>query len=218
MNGRIVATATAVRYEMDLAWIGMVLTHPEARRQGHARRAMEAALGWLDGLGVKASRLDATDMGQPLYEDLGYKVECEVGRWKGESAGNLKEDEKGAPNLALDRQATGTDRGKLLEALAQEGCIRGLGGYAMYRPGRLANYLGPCVAESPEEAQWLLERAAGAVQGPLFWDLPADNQAAVRIARSMGFAPVRLLKRMARGPAPLEQRRLIYALSGFETG
>ena len=63
-----------------------------------------------------------------------------------------------------------------------------------------------------------LEEVCGAVQGPLFWDLPADNQAAVRIARSMGFAPVRLLKRMARGPAPLEQRRLIYALSGFETG
>jgi RimJ/RimL family protein N-acetyltransferase len=52
----------------------------------------------------------------------------------------------------------------------------------------------------------------------VYWDLLPGNTAAVNLAESYGFSPVRHLKRMARGQAPPEQRSLIYALSGFETG
>lgn len=218
-EGRIVATATAVCYGQDLAWIGMVLTHPEARRKGHARRVMEAALGWLDGRGVKASRLDATDMGLPLYEALGYKVECEVERWAGAGSAGEPVESTGNPNLLLDQQANGTDRGRVLEALAQAGvCLRGLGGYAMQREGRLARYIGPCIAESREEAAYLIERVVRSAAGRVFWDILPVNEAALELARRLGFEPVRRLKRMARGEAPPEKRSLIYALSGFETG
>jgi GNAT superfamily N-acetyltransferase len=217
-GGRLAATATAVCHGTELAWIGMVLTHPEARRQGHARRAMEAALEWLDGLGVKGSRLDATDMGQPLYEQLGYRVECEVQRWKGEGRGGKAEGEQGVPNLLLDREATGTDRSKVLESLAGSGCVRALAGFIMHRPGRVAHYLGPCLAESEEEAVWLVEQAVNGIEGPVYWDLPVENESAARLAGRFGFSPVRRLQRMARGQAPPEKRQLIYALSGFETG
>ena len=36
-DGRIVATTTLVSYEKRLAWIGMVLTHPDYKRRGFAR-------------------------------------------------------------------------------------------------------------------------------------------------------------------------------------
>src|SRR5271163_3494270 len=42
--GRIVATATLLPYGTHLAWIGMVLTRPEYRRQGLARWLMEDAI------------------------------------------------------------------------------------------------------------------------------------------------------------------------------
>lgn len=218
VDGRIVATATAVCYEKALAWIGMVLTHPDARRKGHARRAMEAALEWLDGTGVAASRLDATDMGRPLYEALGYRVECEVQRWRGENQEEALPGKWGPVNPDLDREATGTDRSRVLRALGGEGWVGQDGGFVMHRPGRLARYLGPCLARSAEEARGLMRRAVRAVKGPMFWDLPESNAAAVGLAREFGFSPVRQLKRMARGDAPEERLELIYGLSGFETG
>jgi len=216
-QGRIVATATAVCYRKDLAWIGMVLTHPEARRKGYARQAMEAALSWLDSIGVAASRLDATDMGLPLYEALGYRIECDVERWRGEGSGSSGLPQ-GEPDFSLDRRATGTDRTHILAALAKTGCFRAPLGYVMLRPGRVATYLGPCLAETPEDAAPLIERALAAASGPVYWDLLPDNTTAVSLAQKLGFSPVRHLKRMARGQAPPEQRSLVYALSGFETG
>jgi hypothetical protein len=96
--------------------------------------------------------------------------------------------------------------------------MRGLGGYVMERAGRVARYVGPCVAESAQEAAYLMERMIGRRAGRVYWDLPRENGAAVELARRLGFEPVRRLKRMARGEAPREKRSLIYALSGFETG
>ncbi|NWF82787.1 MAG: GNAT family N-acetyltransferase [Bryobacteraceae bacterium] len=217
-DGRIVATATAVCYGSSLAWVGMVLTHPESRRKGHARRVMEAALSWLDDRGVKASRLDATDMGLPLYEQLGYVVECGAERWRAELPASQPAAPTGEPDYALDLRATGTDRSRLLAALAPEGCFGSARGYVMRRPGRLARYIGPCIAEDPAEAASLLCLALAGDAGHVFWDLLPGNEPAAALAKSLGFAPVRHLKRMVRGQAPPEQHNLIYALSGFETG
>jgi RimJ/RimL family protein N-acetyltransferase len=216
-DNRIVATATAVCHGRDLAWIGMVLTHPESRRKGYARLVMEAALSWLDSTGVAASRLDATDMGQPLYEALGYRVECDVERWRGEGRGTSPLPQQ-QPDFDLDRTATGTDRTPMLQALAPIGCLRVANGYVMLRPGRVAAYLGPCLAESPEAAELLIQRALAAASGPVYWDVLPGNTASASLAQRFGFSPFRHLKRMVRGQAPPEQRSLIYALSGFETG
>src|ERR1041385_3750322 len=38
VEGNLVASTTAVCYQRDLAWIGMVLTHPEYRGRGFAGR------------------------------------------------------------------------------------------------------------------------------------------------------------------------------------
>lgn len=217
-DGRIAATATAVRYGSEMAWIGMVLTHPESRRQGHARRVMQAALSWLDACGVKASRLDATEMGLPLYEQLGYVVECAVERWRAELPASPPASPSGQPSLALDLRATGTDRSAILAALAPEGCFSSPHGYVMRRPGRLARYIGPCIAEDPVQAASLVRLALAGPPGPVFWDLLPGNASAAALASKLGFAPVRRLFRMVRGQAPAEVHRLIYALSGFETG
>ena len=44
MEGVLAATTTLVCYERRLAWLGMVLTHPDYRRRGLARRLVEHAL------------------------------------------------------------------------------------------------------------------------------------------------------------------------------
>lgn len=51
-----------------------VVTTPEYRRRGLARRVTQAALQWLEEQGIQRVALHATEMGQPLYESLGFEV------------------------------------------------------------------------------------------------------------------------------------------------
>lgn len=53
-------------------YIMNVVTHPAYRRRGLARRLMQVALAWLDERGIRRAELHATDMGRPLYEELGF--------------------------------------------------------------------------------------------------------------------------------------------------
>jgi ribosomal protein S18 acetylase RimI-like enzyme len=57
MTGYILSVATDERY----------------RRQGHARAAVTATLGWLRDCGVPRVDLHASDDGESLYRDLGFQ-------------------------------------------------------------------------------------------------------------------------------------------------
>ncbi|MBI4891175.1 MAG: GNAT family N-acetyltransferase [Acidobacteria bacterium] len=201
-DGRIVTSATAFTYGRELGWIGMVLTLPDYRGRGFARQMMEATLAYCDGRGVQCVKLDATDLGRPVYEKFGFIEEYVVERWKGTLP--VAEKRHFTRDWALDRIAFGTDRRALLE---RTGFSRG---------GRLASYVGPVVCRTAEEAreQILYSGAAGTV----FWDLPLVNEHAVELARELGFAPVRRLWRMRRGAPIAEKPEFVFALAGFEYG
>lgn len=227
-DGTLAATTTAVCYGRDLAWIGMVLTAPEFRGRGFARRLMCHALDYLAARGVEWIKLDATDMGKPLYCSLGFEDECVVERWGREPAPC---DGPELPPLeeipaALDREAFGADRLALLRLLAPMGSARGPeGGYAMCRPGTKAAYFGPCVSRSAEEARtllrWFLSRHAGQM---VYWDLLDCNPEAMELAREFGFRPLRRLWRQAvrrpqaKTPTLPRNDRLVFAIGGFECG
>src|ERR1700722_19494284 len=82
LEGALVATTTTIRYGTDLAWIGMVLTHPEYRGRGFARALMQQVLEHLSD--VETIKLDATEMGAPLYRQYGFVGECAIERWRGQ--------------------------------------------------------------------------------------------------------------------------------------
>jgi GNAT superfamily N-acetyltransferase len=223
--GELVATATAYCYGEELAWIGMVLTAVEYRRRGFGRRLMEESLAFTRRRGVRWIKLDSTDMGKPLYSDLGFQDEYAVERWKraAGSASAATADPFALPAL-VDREAFGADRSRLLETLAPiESASVGDAGYAMGRPGSRATYFGPCVARDPVIAgrllRWFLWRHQNE---DIFWDLIPDNPAAVALAREWGFLPARRLTRMRmpgrRATTFHERPGLIYALAGFEYG
>ncbi|MGE5645295.1 MAG: GNAT family N-acetyltransferase [Acidobacteriota bacterium] len=227
-EGTLAACTTAVRYGKELAWIGMVLTLPEFRGRGLARRLVEHALEYCRAGGVRWTKLDATDMGAPLYRKLGFEPECAIERWlrpAGPAPAPARAVKSGAPDLALDCRAFGADRSALLSALAAEGGVSVAGGgYAMGRAGSKARYFGPCVSPSPEAVRELLAAFLAAHPGePVFWDLLPENEAAAALATEFGFAPVRKLLRMSRredaGAAPVAaDNSLVYAAAGFEFG
>lgn len=55
-----------IGYIMDISVV------PSQRRQGIARRLMKTAIDWLAEQGIHYITLHTTEMGQPLYEELGF--------------------------------------------------------------------------------------------------------------------------------------------------
>src|SRR5580700_4974672 len=67
-NGVPAGTATTTVYGSDLAWIGMVLVHPEYRRRGIGRGLLLKCIEHLQARRVRCIKLDATPQGRPVYE------------------------------------------------------------------------------------------------------------------------------------------------------
>jgi GNAT superfamily N-acetyltransferase len=222
-EGRMAATTVVTCYGQELAWLGMVLTHPDYRRRGFARRLLEHALEYTDSRHIGSVKLDATDQGQSLYESLGFRAEQEVQRWSGLGHDPARIDAAGTCGLSAigvaDRKAFGADRSRLLEALAgRKPPVVLRQNYLFWRPGVRAAYIGPCVTDSAESARTLIAQCAGGDEARWFWDLLPANEQAAELAVHFGFRVERRLIRMARGAELRGNDATIYAIAGFEFG
>ncbi|BDC51262.1 acetyltransferase [Bryobacterales bacterium F-183] len=220
LDGQIVASASAMIYgNRDLAWIGMVLTLPAYRGRGLASTLVQAALDHCSD--VYCVKLDATDLGAPVYRKYGFEDECVVERWSRQPSSTSCSTELtdgGEPILDLDRAAFGADRTALLASFPNI-CSTG-DGFAMHRPGRQSAQFGPCVSETEESARLLAGWAtARNSSNPLIWDLFESHPKARQLAHELRFTPARRLLRMSLGGKNVaEDPSLIYALTGFEWG
>jgi hypothetical protein len=92
-------------------------------------------------------------------------------------------------------------------------------GYVLARSGRVAGYLGPCVANTPETAGTLIHKMIEAApDASFYWDLLPSNSQALAVAGSTGFTAQRHLLRMRRGVKIAAHDQLTYAIAGFELG
>ena len=226
-DGRAVGSATVVAFGRELAWIGMVLVLPDYRRRGIARALMERCVAWARERGIACLKLDATDMGRPLYAALGFEDEQPIERWGVQACSVAAPEAPALPSVepiaAPDRAAFGADRRRMLEILLErfpEHALGGEGGYAMGRPGWNAYFVGPAVAPDEETARRLLGALLARRHGePVFWDILPRHKAAAQLARSFGFQPLRKLIRMALPLTPEKGRpENVWATAGFEYG
>jgi GNAT superfamily N-acetyltransferase len=218
-DGEAVATTTLICYGERLAWLGMVLTHPSYRRRGFAHRLVESALRLAEAKKIKSLKLDATDQGLPLYENLGFRTEQPIERWCGHGRFADSAVPTGMPDSELDKKAFGADRAQLLEKLAAN--TRPFivnDGFAMARAGARASYVGPCVAGSSESAQLLIASCLSTTDGDWYWDLLPSNSRAVQLAENFDFTISRRLVRMVKGQDVRGNESMIYAAGGFELG
>jgi GNAT superfamily N-acetyltransferase len=231
-EGTVVGTTTALRHGTDLSWIGMVLVLPAFRRKGIARGLVQHAMTWLRDRGHCVTGLDATEMGRPLYEQLGFRDEDLIERWErapvqtAANAGPCASTQLHDSLLALDRMACGYDRSALIHDLASDAsveCVQRASGFAFGRPGSTAWHMGPCVAGLDSDAESLLVDLLAPHAGErVFWDLVPSSSPARRLARRLEFRPARRLTRMLRNEGGSEIRpsrpAQIYATAGFEFG
>ncbi len=80
-ESQLIGTVTNTRYGPNLAWIGMMLVHPDCRRRGLATELITLSLRYLRDKGTECIKLDATPAGQKVYEKLGFEVEWPFHRW-----------------------------------------------------------------------------------------------------------------------------------------
>jgi len=214
VDGRLVGTVTTTVYESALAWIGMMIVHPDARRQGVGAALMTRALDHLDAAGVSCVKLDATPAGLPLYRRLGFEEEVLFERWMGiatpaRSASPARAERSAlGPVLPIDLASFGADRSRLLGMLEAEASavhvVResepGVEGYALARAGRIATYLGPIVSTRREIAARLFDALLSHFSGQ---QVCIDVNSACLLAPARlveaGLAPARPLMRMRRG-------------------
>lgn len=218
----------------SVAWIAMVLVDPDFRGRGIGKALMIHALEFLDIQAVPSIRLDATALGKPLYEKLGFVVEYGLARFEGipQEAPQpaRKVDTAGREDwplvFRLDQEITGADRSKFLSRLFSEqqeaiGVVRSaesLVGFVAARPGTRAWQIGPCLGGRRVGSILLADAFRRFVETYVFVDVPVQNQAGIDLAKRAGLTIQRHLIRMRRGPAVAERTDHIWASSGPELG
>jgi GNAT superfamily N-acetyltransferase len=231
-NGEPVGTTTTCIFG-SIAWVAMVLVEEKMRGKGIGQALLEYALTFLDEAGVRSVRLDATPMGQRVYEKHGFKPQFKLNRFEG----TLPAHDRPASVISvgrqdwvqlmrLDREVTRTDRRRLLERLfaEEEESVRAvtqaskLASFLAIRRGSKALQIGPCIANDqtgPRLFADVCHRHAGQLA---YFDIPVGNPAATAFAQKLGFTAQRQLTRMGRGTPVLENVAEMWASSGPEKG
>ncbi len=224
VDDEAVGTVTTCTFG-SIAWIAMMLVAESMRGRGVGRALMQHALNYLDGRGVQSVRLDATPLGQPLYEKLGFTPQFEIIRFAGKPLEGVRAHLQHSFDdglYSLDLHVTATDRAKLLRHLIDDepDTVRTIPGegYLLSRPGAGAAQIGPCIAQPSYGRTLLLDAMARYAGSPVIVDVPADNDDAVQCVRAAGLDPTRTLMRMTRGRMVAERLDQLWASSGPEKG
>jgi GNAT superfamily N-acetyltransferase len=217
----------------SVAWVAMVLVEAGQRGRGIGTALMRHVLSFLDSQQVPTIRLDATPLGRPIYERLGFVAEYELARYEGvlTTGASAPSVEAAAaadlPNICrLDAAITGADRRKFLEQLwvEQPQALRlvrndkALRGFASSRPGARAVQIGPCLGDANAGRLLLADACSRHVGRMVFIDIPVSHRRGSELARAYGLTVQRHLLRMCQGPTVLEQTDHLWASSGPEKG
>lgn len=234
----VVATVTAIGYDNQLAWIGMMLVRKEYRGKGLAKLLMDRILNVLNG--YPCIKLDATPAGLPVYAQLGFIPEYSLYKMV-KSPASQNKPTKSTSNIiqvitaehhrdlmAFDREIFGVDRQAVLTYLFDHAVSSSvlvkenhkIEGYLTGRPGTNYYQLGPLAATSTEAAISLLAAALPELSDrPVVVDLLHDKEQLRTWLQSQGFVQQREFIRMyyRNNPNPgIPERQFL--ISGPELG
>ncbi len=237
VDEEVCGSAATIIYGGRFAWVGMVLVDPALRGRGIGTKLLERCVEHLDSVGVPCIKLDATPLGKPLYEKMGFVAEYELERWilkrEAKDARVLGPVEKmPAPLLDFvmkaDGEAFGADRSATLRSVNEEEPrftdglwnAGGMEGYAFGRHGSFADHLGPWIAKDQATGERLLDRfLEQSVRENVIVDCTTANPFAKRLLQARGFTFARPLTRMFRGKNAFPGRpELVCSILGPEFG
>ena len=219
-DGAIVGTGVGTA-NGRVGWIGTIFIAPERRGQGLGRALTQAIIDRLESRGCATLVLVATTEGRRLYERMGFEVQTRYRILEADGLAGAAPGETVSPVrpfqprdlealIALDREATGEDRGNAISSLATAESAQvlhqpgaGIDGFVIRAPWGG----GATVARSPDAALELVaaRRATAGTAGRVRVGLLLDNGLGLKRLREAGFRAQWSAPRMIRG-APMTWR------------
>jgi predicted N-acetyltransferase YhbS len=211
-DDEVVGVATCLPFART-GWIGGVAVTPAHGGRGLGSRLTEAAMGTLADRGAETMLLQATEAAQQLYERLGFVPETQFAELRGHPgpmpapAGSLVRE--GAPAdleavLALDREATGEDRGRLLAALWPRDALvaEASGSVVGFALAQSASAVGAVVAADPAAGEALLAAAIASRPDSPRVGVPVAHEQALGLLLRAGYDEKLRTTRMHVGTPP----------------
>jgi GNAT superfamily N-acetyltransferase len=177
-----IGTATVAPLGKNNTWIGMILVHPELRRQGVANYMMQAGVKYAIDNGKIINGLDATPMGNTVYGAVGYVDSYRIWRSvfqlaqfsgvKFDSARVRPIKSEELPEIIRYDATCFLEREEIIQKLYADGngkCFvyrddnGEIRGFCFTRPGRIRSFVGPFTADTEEIAKDLLVAASQAL-------------------------------------------------------
>ncbi|MFV0134884.1 GNAT family N-acetyltransferase [Streptomyces sp. HMX87] len=206
-DGGLVSACAVTEYgphdRPALAAIGMVLVAERHARQGVGRRLMRHVTATM---GPTPLTLHATPSGQPLYEEIGFKVtgraEMVRGHFTpGDSVPEVTTRAATAEDittiLRLDEEVFGVDRTHIvtrLPAFADQLRVAEengrLIGYAAAWPNMDTQVVGPLIARDTDTAKALIASLAAHTDRPLRTDIDVRHDELISWAKAHGLASI----------------------------
>lgn len=234
LDNQIVATAAAINYSSDFSWIAMVLTDINYRNRGISKQLL---ITLFESIGdQRIIKLDATSLGQGLYNQFGFIEEYKIIRFihnspifqpvakhKNISIASRKDYKQ---VIRYDTAQFGADRTILFDWLQFSGYTYlntehgDFNGFICSREGRNYMHLGPLMSTNISYALELVEYSLSLNHTkPVIVDVPEYKYEMRHWFESNGFAIqrefIRMYKNKNMATGPLQDQ---YLIAGPEFG
>ncbi len=215
---QLVGTGTAI-YGGKTGWIAHIIVIPEYRGHGLGQQLTNKSKEILKEKGCATISLIATDLGKPVYEKTGFKVDCWYNFFQKDSLpdkhlleniGTITDSDMD-DILELDKKITGEDRSRMIKAFP-------FSGYLVKEHGIVKGYYldkfeeGPVIAsDSVSGISLLSQKHSNGIQKAVF---PEDNKSALRFFEDNGFKLINKAARMYCGEKLTYSPDGIYSRTG----
>ena len=237
IDGKPVASISAVRYGHDFGFIGYYIVAPELRDHGYGGHLILHASQHLAG--CRSVGLDGVESQQANYARHGARYAHDNIRFEGHGPGEAIPLPPGAEMLPLaeiqfnsvldyDRRHFPADRSDFMNAWINQpdsvalGILRSgtLAGFGVRRRSATGYRIGPLFADDREAASALLSglRQGLGIEEPFYMDVPASNLHAMTLADNLGLKPAFHTARMYFGETPELPIQEIYGITSLELG
>lgn len=219
-DGKIIGIGTTILHK-DTAWLAHIIVHESHRNKGLGTLITQALIDSIDRNTYKTILLVATELGEHVYNKLGFETECEYSVFKDidikaeTSPQIILFEEKYREQLyTLDAKAYGEDRKNSIDSYIQASLLyvsdNKVEGFYMPTFGD-----GLIVAETNEAGIGLQKYR---LQTNSLCIFPAENRALTDFLVEQGYIEFKRVKKMFFGEKRTSQPAMIYNRVGGHLG